>query len=166
MKYKKNDKTVPIRKTGIRYFGIQNPRREIQNPRLSWIPSHGEKQRDRRPSTFSLAVLLHQQGSATSWATFPCSFFGPDLHDLFSTSWTIMAHQTLAIRPSRNCANYKKLRCCKGTLATEFHFWVSCFSSILNMWPYPLHWGRDVNCVLSSVYFVLLQVVPILKWKE
>ena len=105
-------------------LGTQNPQREIQNPRLSWIPSHGEKQMDRKSSTFSLAVLLHHQGSATSWATFPCFFFGPNLHDfafLFSTSWTIMAHQTLAIWQSRICANYKKLRCWKGTLATEFH---------------------------------------------
>ena len=48
-------------------------------------------------------------------------FFGPNLRDLFSTSWTIMAHQTLALRPPRNCANCNKLRCCKGTLAAEFH---------------------------------------------
>ena len=125
-----NDKWNKMRKKSSNKKGwnpvlrIQNPRREIQNPRLSWIPSHGEKQRDRKSSTFSLAVLLRQQGSATSWTTLLCSFFGPNLHDfdfLFSTSWTIMAHQTLAIWQSRNCANYKKLRRCKGTLATEFH---------------------------------------------
>lgn len=114
-----------MRKTGIQY--TWNPESTAWNPesrRLSWIPSQGEKQMDRKSSTFSLAVLLRQQGSATSWATFPCSFFGPNLHDfdfLFSTSWTIMAHQTLAIWQSRNCANYKKLRCCKGMLATESH---------------------------------------------
>ena len=91
-------------------LGTQNPQREIQNPRLSWIPSHGEKQMDRK-------------GSATSWATFPRSFFGPNLHDfafLFSTSWTIMAHQTLAIWQSRNCANYKKWDVAKERLLLSF----------------------------------------------
>ena len=104
-------------------LGIQNPRRETQNPRLSWIPSHGEKQRDRKFSTFLLAVLLHQQGSDTSWTTFPCSFFGPNLHDfdfLFSTSWLIMARPTLAIPPSRNCANYKKWDVAKERLLLSF----------------------------------------------
>ena len=135
-------------------LGTQNPQREIQNPRLSWIPSHGEKQMDRKSSTFSLAVLLHQQGSATSWATFPCSFFGPNLHDfafLFSTSWTIMAHQTLAIWQSRNCANYKKWDVAKERLLLSFilskGYKVNFLKSfdkkgmyLMRSWRNTLHW--------------------------
>ena len=53
----------------------------------------------------------------------PCSFFGPNLHDfdfLFSTSWLIMARPTLAIPPSRNCANYKKWDVAKERLLLSF----------------------------------------------
>ena len=49
-------------------------------------------------------------------------FFGPNLRDFdfFLTSWTIMARPTLAIPPSRNCANYKKRDVAKERLLLRF----------------------------------------------
>ena len=98
---KKNYKKVPMRKTGIQYLESR-----IHGVKSTIQDCHGFPRTGRNKGTGNKIHLQWQfyfisRGSTTWWATYPCSFFGPNLHDfdfLFSTSWTLMARQTLAIR--------------------------------------------------------------------
>ena len=121
MKYYKK---VPMRKTGIQY--TWNPESTAWNPESKTVmdslargETNGQKIQYIFTGSFTSSPRVSHVMSHVSMFFF---WTKPSwLAFLFSTSWTIMAHQTLAIWQSRICANYKKLRCCKGTLATEFH---------------------------------------------
>ena len=116
------EKKVPIKKTGIQYLEsrIHNVKSGIQD--CHGFPRTGETKGQETKYIFTGSLTSSARVSHVMSHAFMFFFWTkPSWLWFFSTSWTITARQTMAIRPSRNCANYKKLICCKGTLATEFH---------------------------------------------